>query len=93
MYTYVNVIYACRLSQILLEVLHMRNEKLLLAREILIHLAVFVEHMYDDDLLLLLATPCLLEAVMYAALPADRIAATQIIRGTLPHATTGLLFL
>ena len=81
MYTYVNVINACRLSQILLEVLHMRNEKLFLASEVLVNLAVLIEHMNDDDLLLLLAAPCFLEAVMNAAaaLPADGIAATYIV--------------
>jgi hypothetical protein len=93
MHTYVNVINACRFSQILLKVLHMRNEKFLLAGEVLIDLAVFVEHVNDNYLLLLLAAPCLLEAVMNAALAADGIAAAQIVGGTLPHSTAGLLFL
>lgn len=98
MYTYVNVINACCFSQILFEVLHMRNKKLLLACEVLINFAVFVEHVNHDDLLLLLTAPCLLEAVMYSALAADRIrptdtTTTQIIRGALAHAATSLLFL
>lgn len=100
MNTNVNVVHACCLSKILLEVLHVCNKQLLLACEILINLTVLIEHMYDDDLLLLLTAPGLLEAVMNATLPASCIAvSTQVttwIRGTttnLAHATTCLLLL
>ena len=52
MYANVNVIDACGLCQVLLEVLHMRYKKLFLALKVLVHFAVLIEHMYHYHLLL-----------------------------------------
>ena len=73
MHTDVDVVHARRLGQVLLEVLHVCDEELLLASEILVDLPVLIEDMNDNDLLLLLTSPSLLEAVVDPSLaPGDR---------------------
>ena len=63
--TYIYVIHARRLSQVFLEVFHVCDEELLLTGEILVYLAVLIEDVDHDDLLLLLTVATgLLEAVM-----------------------------
>ena len=68
MHTDVDVIHTRRFSQVLLEVLHVCDEELLLACEILVDLPVLIEDMNDNDLLLLLTDSGLLEAVVDTSL-------------------------
>ena len=72
-HTDVYVVHARGLGQVLLEVLHVRHQQLLLASEVLVHLAVLVEHVNHYHLLCRQrvarapAAPVLLETVMDTA--------------------------
>ena len=93
MHTDVNVIHTRRLGQILLEVLHVCDEELLLAGEILVDLPVLIEDVNDNDLLLLLTAAGLLEAVVDPSLASGDRRDVAPARGTRAHASTCLLLL
>ena len=93
MHTDVDVVHTRRLGQVLLEVLHVCDEELLLASEILVDLPVLIEDMNDNDLLLLLTAPSLLEAVVDPSLPSGDRRVVAPTRGTRAHSSTSLLLL
>ena len=93
MHTDVNVIHTRRLGQILLEVLHVCDEELLLASEILVDLPVLIEDVNDYDLLLLLTAPSLLEAVVDPSLASGDRRVVAPARRTRAHPSTCLLLL
>lgn len=93
MHTDVDVVHTRRLGQVLLEVLHVCDEELLLASEILVDLPVLIEDMDHNDLLLLLTAPSLLEAVVDPSLASGDRRVVAPTRGTRAHPSTSLLLL